>query len=305
MDEEPEVLLLTDSKAFMAVVQNHDAEERVQSLHTLDDIMTCEALRHGIFNDQEALPGLVQFYNQIFLQAPVERRRQIYGYVAMIVPQLGGWIAGAITPFMLLDPNPGIVSTATIDYTSLGSLFENDPMTRPKDVVTMIEKDIPQNPAAVIGGLIALGDPRVCDLVAPVRRNLDSDQAAVVTRCFTGTTAKCVVAFYLDWLDELVDRRDYEGQGIFGNVAAGLHRLASERTVPFIRDGQRPFPVPGGKNPKWPDAYSIDAREFANSIADRLFDLERREGPPKVLPHAIRAFGLTPKTSSEDIAAPM
>ena len=164
MDKEPEVLLLADFKAFMAVVQNHDAGERAQSLHTLDDIMTCEALRHGIFNDQDALPGLVQFYNQIFLQAPAERRRQIYGYVVMIVPQLGGWTAGAITPFMLLDPNPGIVSTATIDYTSLGSLFENDPMTRPEDVVTMIEKDIPQNPAAVIGGLIALGDPRVCDL---------------------------------------------------------------------------------------------------------------------------------------------
>ena len=88
----------------------------------------------------------------------------------------------------------------------------------------------------------------------------------MVTKCFTGITAKCAVTFYLDWLDELVDRRDYEGQGIFGNVAAGLHRLASERTVPFIRDGRRPFPVPAGNNPKWPDAYSIDAREFARTF---------------------------------------
>ena len=78
-----------------------------------------KALRFGISNDPTALPELVQLYNRFFLQAPADRRRQIYGHVAMIVPQLGGWTAGAITPFMLLDPDLGIVSTATVDYTSL------------------------------------------------------------------------------------------------------------------------------------------------------------------------------------------
>ena len=123
-----------------------------------------------------------------------------------------------------------------------------------------------------------------------------------VTKCFSGFTAKCVVDFYLDWLNELVDRRDYEDESVFGNVVAGLYRLADARSIPFIADGLRPFPVPQEKSLGWPDLKQIDPQEFAASIANRIFDLERREGAPKVLPHAIRAFGLTPKSSSEDIA---
>src|SRR5262249_48742716 len=113
-------------------------------------------------------------------------------------------------------------------------------------------------------------------------------------------TAKCVVDFYLDWLDKLIDRDDFEGLGIFGHVAAGLFRLADRRSVPYIVDGQRPFPVPQGEDSGWSEP--IDPKAFAASIADRLFDLERAERPPKVLPHAIRAFGLTPRTAVEEIA---
>lgn len=70
-------------------------------------MMTCEVLRHGIYNDQAALPDLVQLYNKLFLQAPVDRRREVYSHVAMIVPQIGGQFAGAFTPFMMLDPDLG------------------------------------------------------------------------------------------------------------------------------------------------------------------------------------------------------
>jgi hypothetical protein len=69
----------------------------------------------------------------------------------MIVSQIGGWTVGAMTPFMLLDPDMGIVSTATIDYASLGSLLDDDPMSRPKDAISMVAKEIPANPATVIG----------------------------------------------------------------------------------------------------------------------------------------------------------
>lgn len=116
----------------------------------------------------------------------------------MIVSALGGWTAPAFNLFMLLDDDVCIVSAATVDYTSLGILVADDPMTRPKDVVDMIVKGIPRNPGAVIGGLLALGDPRVCALVAPLRNLLDTDQTATVTKCYTGLTARCTVEFYLD-----------------------------------------------------------------------------------------------------------
>jgi len=303
MASEHKPLLLTDPPRFMEIVQNHDAEARVKGLNTLDDMMACEALRHGIYNDPSKLPELAEFYRRYFLEAPVERRREVYGHVAMIVEQIGGWTAGALTPFMLLDTDLGVVSTATVDYTSVGSLLDNDPMTRPRDVVMMIEKGIPENLAAVLGGLLALGDPRVCELIRPYRSGLNAEQITTVTKCFSGFTAKCVVEFYLDWLEELVDQRDYDSEAAYGNVVAGLCRLATQRRVPFIADGYRPFPVSSVGNGPWPDLKMLNPEEFAASIERQLLDLERRETAPRVLPHAIRAFGLTPHSSGEEIAA--
>jgi hypothetical protein len=259
-------------------------------------MMACEILRHGIVNDASELPTLVALYDTFLLTAPLDIRKEIYGHVKMIVQDIGGWTAGAFTPFMLLDEDIGIVSTATIDYSSLGTLLENDPMTRPRDAVDMVVKGIPRNPAAVIGGLLALGDPRVCTLVAPLCRTLNDEQTGTVARCFSGLTAKCVVTFYLDWLEELAGREDADGVNLFGSVAAGLYNLSVGSKVSFIRDGLRPFPVPGGENPTaWSSSWRIDAAEFARSIEGRLHRLEKQERSPRIIPHVIRAFGLAPR----------
>jgi hypothetical protein len=68
MGDAPELLLFTNPEAFMAVVNNHDEAERAQVLSTLDDKVTCEALRHVIFDDQRALPHPIKFYDEIFMQ---------------------------------------------------------------------------------------------------------------------------------------------------------------------------------------------------------------------------------------------
>lgn len=40
MDSSADLLLLTNPQAFMEVVTEHSAEERVKKLRTLDDMMT-------------------------------------------------------------------------------------------------------------------------------------------------------------------------------------------------------------------------------------------------------------------------
>ena len=114
--------------------------------------------------------------------------------------------------------------------------------------------------------------------------------------------AKCVVGFYLDWLDSFVDRRDDEGQAIFGHLTAALHRLVATREVPFVVDGPRCFPVPADPEEAQAGVVRIDMKDFAGSIAERLFDIEAREPPPRVFPHAIRVFGLTPRTPESEIS---
>lgn len=292
MGQTTELLLTKDPRAFLDVVRNDDPEVRVRTLAAFDDLMTCEILRHGVFRSESELPSLKALYNEYFLPAPLDRRKEVFEHVKGMVIALGGDVACAFNPFMLLDDDLGIVSTATVDYCSFSPLIDGDPMSRPKDVVTMIMKAIPRNPAAAFGGLIALGDPRVCKLIRPLRDYLDVDQTQIVSNCHSGLTYKCNVEFYIEWLEELVDRVDQEGLAMFGHIAAGLCRLSTSR-LPDIIDGQRPFPFrsDGGSQ------FLIDRQEFASSISARLYALEERENAPKVMPHVIRLFEMTPRTA--------
>jgi hypothetical protein len=98
------------------------------------------------------------------------------------------------------------------------------------------------------------------------------------------------------------DRRDPVSESNFGNVAAGLTRIALQRTVPFVLDGLRPFPFPSANSGAVRHMREINRADFASSIADALYDLEVCESAPKVMPHAIRAFGLKARTSNCDVA---
>ncbi|MFA6031567.1 MAG: hypothetical protein WC889_01555 [Myxococcota bacterium] len=295
MDQTTELLLRKDPHAFLDVVRNDDPEVRVRTLTAFDDLMTCEILRHGIFRSESELPSLAALYNEYFLPAPLDRRKEVFEHVKGLVTVLGGDVACAFNPFMLLDEDVGIVSTATIDYCSFSPLIDGDPMSRPQDVVTMIRKAIPRNPAAAFGGLLALGDPRVCKLILPLREHLDVNQVQIVSNCHSGLTYKCNVEFYLDWLEEFVDRVDQEGLAMFGHIAAGLYRLSNSR-VPNILDGQRPFPFRSDDTSQ----FFIDRQDFASSISARLYALEEQENAPKLMPHLIRLFGMTPRTVPND-----
>ncbi|MDR6632303.1 hypothetical protein J2X72_001074 [Phyllobacterium sp. 1468] len=293
MNQEHKLLLEDDPKLFMDIVLNDDPRARMYGLHTFDDAVVCEILRHGIRNDFSELPALVQFYNSYLLPSPVERRKEIYAHVKNIVPLLGGHTAPAFNPFMMLDTDTGIVSTATVDYASIGKLIENDPMTRPRDAMDMVANASPRNPAAIVGGLLCLGDHRVCALVTPMRRALDIAQVKIVSNCYTGYTHRCVVEFYLDWLDETLSNQNEDSQASFGHIAAGLYRLAFG-DGDAVLDGPRPFPF--DYEELLSGRRKIDPREFASSIEDRLYSIEQREAAPKVMPHVIRAFNLTPRS---------
>jgi hypothetical protein len=299
MTDKPDFICRLDPERFMAIVLNEDRGERYAALTEVDDLITCECLRHGITNDISALPDIICLFDAQFVRLPLSDKRRIYSHVAHIVPQLGGDCAGAFTPFLMLDRDFGIVSTATIDYASIGTLVEDDPMTRPKDVLNMVLKNLPRNPAAVFGGLLVLGDPRVCELLAPLRPHIDADFVAEITKCFSGFNYRCVIEFYLQWLSMLVDARDAVSEGVFGNVAAGLYRISSGRDLPYIIDGLRPFPA---SNRSSSTIVQISPDDFAQEIASQLYALEEREGEPKVLPHIIRAFGLAPRTPIENTA---
>ena len=295
-------VFLSNPKIFMDALNEDNQQKRFDLLATFYDVVICEIVRYGIFNDPQMIPPLRAMYSEVFSKDPLDFRKEIYGHVMFMVETIGGNAAGAMTPFMLLDTDMSIVSTATLDYASIGSIVENEPMSRVIDTIDLIKKEIASNPGAMIGGLLCLGDPRVCELLFPLRKNLDIDTTKTISHCYSGMTARCVVEFYLNWIEEFIDKRDDFSEGMIGNIIAGLYRLSDARKAPFIVDGYRPFPVPKGENVTWPDIKRIEIDVFVKSISQRLYDLERRESSPKLMPHVIRSFGLVPKTAAAEIA---
>jgi hypothetical protein len=60
--------------------------------------------------------------------------------------------ANALLPFIAEDKSPAVVSTAVIDYVSLPALTDNDPMSRPRDIIGMIQSGTLENEGAAFGG---------------------------------------------------------------------------------------------------------------------------------------------------------
>ena len=76
---------LHDPQGFMEAVMNHDPEARLNSLKWFVDIAVCEIIRYGIFNDEQMIGPLGQFYRQFILKAPEEKRLEIFNHVKGMV----------------------------------------------------------------------------------------------------------------------------------------------------------------------------------------------------------------------------
>ncbi len=289
-----------DEHRFISLVLSEEAYERDSVLTHLYDKIASEVIRYGIYNDIETLNRVASLYQNEFIDLPVIEKRSVYEFVTRAVRHIGGSAAGALTPFMMLERSTVIVSTATIDYVSMGSLVDDDPMSRPRDALELVKNGIPENPAAVVGGLLALGDPRVCELLRPLRSDLNDDDIAIIGKCHSGFVARCTVTFYIEWLEALVAGRDVESETQFGIVASGLYNLIHGNKFPFIANGLRPFPAPVDGN--WPELQREDIGQFARSVSPRLLRIERQEGVPRIMPVVIRAFGLKPFSSIDETA---
>jgi hypothetical protein len=144
---------------------------------------------------------LRQLYEMTVAAAmPEERRGAIYKHVVGFVEHTTFISANALLPFIVTDTSRGIVATAVIDYVSLASLTDDDPMSRPRDVVGLIENGMLKNSGAAFGGLLHLGDSRVCKLIWHLKDNLQLEEINEAIKCHTGVLSSASIEFGLDWL---------------------------------------------------------------------------------------------------------
>jgi hypothetical protein len=302
--DDKHLLLFADPQRFWGLIATNDAKRRFDGCRNpdgvvkLDDVALCEILRYGVYHHEEMIQPLAQLYQDFVMKLPKDRRWELYRHVSRIVEASSDIMANALLPFMVEDDDRQIASTAAINYVSLQGLADNDPMSRVKDVIAIIESGELRNEGAVFGGLLHIGDRRVCQLLLSLRESLDREAIREATNCQTGFIYAATAEFYIDWLEGLEgDRNDQH----FGLVAAGLGLLKKRSQSDEVYTGQRPFPTRSVSREEWavmrkPVPYS----EYLKHIAPRMYALELAEPPLRVMPHVLAEWGLKPKTDPSE-----
>ena len=263
-----------------------------------DDLVLCEIIRYGFYNRDEMAGPLAAFYHGPVMELPEERRLRLYRHVAGMVEAGDSISVNAFLPFIVEDDSWKIVGTAVVDWISLGGLTGNDPMSRVKDIVGLIESGRVKNEGAAFGALLHIGDRRVCRLLLPLRDSLDREALQQMVKCQSGLMYAATVDFYLDWLEGLEgdthDRR-------FGHVAAGLGLVRKTRRHDDIFTGERPFPARGVTRDQLRTMLKpMKFADYLDRIASRMYAIERAEPPPRIMPHVLAEWGLEPKTDPSE-----
>ncbi len=304
---DPEPLLFeADLPKFMEVALIEDVGRRSDMLQAnLGDIVLCEIVRYGVLNDSAMIGPLAELYRERALAGLAEDTRwHLYRLVEQLMEAVDFVSVNALLPFIADETSPRIVASAVIDYVSLGPLTGDDPMSRPKDIVGLIESGRLRNTGAAFGGLLHLGDRRVCKLLGPVKDALTNEEVNTAINCCTNLLHAATIEFEIDWLEGMDGSVE---DGLFGNVAAGLVLQKRSNTMDLVFTGSRDFPIPKNPAPEHQArsrerAQPISVAEYTKQIAPRLYALERTEPPPRIMPLVLSAWGLTPITDPSEVA---
>jgi len=301
MADQSAFLLRDDPKRFWNLVANEDSRIRAEVLAgSFDDIVLCEIFRLGIFGRDDMVAPLMRLYEQLTTSTPPQHRVGLLGHVVGAIEHTNVVSIGALMPFITEDPSHAVVAAAVIDYVSLGPLVDNDPMSRVKEIAVMIEQRQVANTGAAFGGLLHMGDARICKVLLPLRDGLDGNAVEECARCGTGVLHSDVVDFYLSWLEGMDAT---PADGIFGTVVAALINLKRSSRTNAVATGLRPIPARGVTKQQWDDAIKwIPLDSFLRQITPRLIALERTEPTPRIVPHIMSVWGIEPHSQPDEIA---
>ena len=283
----------TQGEEWFRLILEASTEERARSARTGPDLLFGELLRYGLLNDGSMIPDLQQLYRGMLKHGiPLEVRRQIAHHVNGFFETATGPSANVFLPLIVCEPDRGICSTAVLSFVTRAQASDTDPLSEARNVISMVQNRVPENVGAVFGGLMYLGDPRICRLLWPLRHQLTDEEVNEASLCFTGYLSSSTTDFQLEWLADLNGRGEDHR---FGIVASGLalQRRAAQAERVFI--GNRPIPLregPAGGQANVVRSTSLDA--YTEEIRPRLLALAREEREPKVLPDVLDLWGIRP-----------
>lgn len=247
-----------------------------------------------------------QLYEHVIGTLPPETRRQI-------ASDLGGTLeeharthgtcpVRVLHHWLLTDPHPDVVSTAALACAQVMKATEEDPLRGPRTVLDIAAASADQNrQAAIVSGLAATGDGRVLSLIAGAWERLAKEaQLAILENMGAQAPTMAGIEFLVSRLEQAVENGT---EWLAGAVVPSLVRLSHaacgvDEASPFagswVQDLHRIFP--SWSVPADADVVTLHAvypvGHVGHLFRPRLSRLAARESYPRLIPLALRAYGL-------------
>jgi hypothetical protein len=268
----------------------------------LRHLLFYQSLSYGISPEDDAIPRLMGL-----MKVAVERlhpavRRQVTIQLARAVERLhrehdmreGAGCTNALLPFVLEDPDPSVVSTAACELAVLLPIEDDDPLSGPHYVHSLLDQLAGQDArAGVLAGLLQLGDERVAPLVENGWERLNEEgrqTLALLIQSFRGLHT-LTVEFLLSWLEHEAATPDTPS---FGVVTATMARAGMHAAEHGVVQVERTLPVIDAPEDQ---AFTIvcewPLEQYRTRVAARLLRLASHGTPPPMLVSVLRCWGLT------------
>ena len=290
------------------VVRELDADlsdpERWLSLSNdrLCQVIGTAILMYGDLKAEELIPKIERMYPYFVERVPPERRMLLMRNVISrfssdekVPDDATRHRVDAILPFMVREPHPHIASAATMEFCVLRGTTDF-PWLGVNQAFGMFEhkgQGGVQNPAAILMGLISLGDRRLSPRILSLLTLADVDVAQEVAKLQTQQVLAAVVDLCCDWLEAVQSgpASGDPGGGTFGCVAAAIFRQGARAEETGVAEISMCFPPPTPED--WSVLHQHYTRaEYAKVVGPRLQSLAEREGGPRILPQTMGAWGV-------------
>ena len=262
------------------------------SLDNLADLLRSSIILYGAEVNQGDIPHISRLYQAALRRGLDAENRlliEIDVFRALEETQISNV---AFLPFLVHDPDQQVASKAAIDFVSESPYVDGE-LAAVHELRTLMNGGWIENRPAVFGGLAAIGDIEIEPFLKEIRGHLSAKEVTSAARVHTQFLKHRTIQFWLDWCKELVSQKDDESQQKFGGCASALSLCLRQGTDKVVVDAKRNYPCSAQKQAVTKlRMWTWD--EYADFIAQDLYELESVEVAPKLFSSVLRDWGLKP-----------
>lgn len=209
-------------------------------------------------------------------------------------------LTSALAPFVEIDDDPVVVSSASLQLSALVSGDGRDALAGPRHVAALVVNESDEaRRLALFTGLVATGDRRVLDLLDG--RWADLLPRSVRPQAIANLAHVTAFDVLLKWFTAAgADADDV----VLGVLVPALERLGrTAQTAGGLTELERTFPVTATSEPpvRIVRTWSVDA--LRPQVQQHVAPLAHNERYPRIIPTALRAWGIEDAAYLDSLAA--